>query len=269
MLWHFVNPTRNDWDEQLDAAEFACNNAWHESIRTTPFMLNSGQQPYTPTSMGLESDVPPAKNFMQKKMQKKMQEAVEQAKRCLEMAQQRQKAYYDRSHREQILEVGQDVLLSTKNIRWSGPGTPKLMPKWIGLLRVDKAVGPVAYRLDLPANMHIHKVFHVSLLKPYRTDGRVQPPPVPAELEDGSEWFQVERGCMHRERTTGRKPKSVSRSYLIKWLGYGDEHNSWEPEANLTPACLQEYWASRAKVRDKPKEARKGAVAMEGTLGCA
>ena len=27
MLRHFVNPTRNDWDEHLDAAEFACNAA--------------------------------------------------------------------------------------------------------------------------------------------------------------------------------------------------------------------------------------------------
>ena len=51
MLTHFVNPTRNDWDEHLDAAEFACNNAWHESIRTIPFTLNSGQQPYTPISI--------------------------------------------------------------------------------------------------------------------------------------------------------------------------------------------------------------------------
>ena len=32
MLQHFVNPTRNDWDEQLDAAEFACNNCQAENI---------------------------------------------------------------------------------------------------------------------------------------------------------------------------------------------------------------------------------------------
>ena len=66
MLRHFVNPTRNDFDEHLDGAEFACNNAWHESIRSTPFLLNSGQQPYTPLSMGLEenSAVPLAKSFV-------------------------------------------------------------------------------------------------------------------------------------------------------------------------------------------------------------
>ena len=43
MLKHFVSPTRNDWDEHLGGAEFACNNAWHESLRSTPFLLNSGQ----------------------------------------------------------------------------------------------------------------------------------------------------------------------------------------------------------------------------------
>ena len=241
MLRHFVNPTRNDRDEHLDAAEFAFNNSWHESIRTTPFLLNSGQQPYTRMSMGLDSEVPLAKTFFTD-----IQRAVEEARQHLESAQQRQKAYYDWGRQEQTFEVGQQVMLSTRNIRWRGPGTPKLMPKWIGPFEVEKAVGPVAYRLSLPANMRIHRVFHVALLKPYRSDGRVQPPPLPIELEDGSEWFHVERLCMHRERKTGGKRKQVRRSYLVKWLGYGDEHNIWEPESNITQACLQEYWDSKS-----------------------
>ena len=29
--------------------------------------------------------------------------------------------------------------------------------------------------------------------------------------------------------------------YLIKWLGYGFEHNSWEPEKNLSSKVLKEY----------------------------
>ena len=28
--------------------------------------------------------------------------------------------------------------------------------------------------------------------------------------------------------------------YLIKWLGYDDLENSWEPEINLSPAILTE-----------------------------
>jgi hypothetical protein len=48
-------------------------------------------------------------------------------------------------------------------------------------------------------------------------------------------------------RTTGRKrPKT---SYLIQWKGYGPEHNSWEPEANVANARkkLAEYWKRYAE----------------------
>ena len=74
------------------------------------------------------------------------------------------------------------------------------------------------------------------------------------------EWFQVERVCMHREQRVGRAKKKFCRSYLVKWLGYGDKHSSWEPKANLNDACLQEYWdwqRQRTKVSGK---ARTGVV---------
>ena len=45
MLRHYVSPTHHDWDEHLDMAEFAINDAWHESVQETPFMLNHGQHP--------------------------------------------------------------------------------------------------------------------------------------------------------------------------------------------------------------------------------
>ena len=32
MLGHFVSPTQDDWDEHIDAAEFAVNNAWQELV---------------------------------------------------------------------------------------------------------------------------------------------------------------------------------------------------------------------------------------------
>ena len=70
----------------------------------------------------------------------------------------------------------------------------------------------------------IHPVFHVSLLKAYRSDGRVQPPPPPVEIE-GEPAYLVEQILYHRDVKRGRGSK---REYLVKWLGYGVEHNTWE-----------------------------------------
>ena len=54
-LRHYINPTLDDWDEHLDAVEFAVNNAWQESIRTFPFFLNYGLRPHTPSEVELTS----------------------------------------------------------------------------------------------------------------------------------------------------------------------------------------------------------------------
>jgi len=122
-----------------------------------------------------------------------MEEGLSQAKLCLQAAQQRQKAYYDAKRRDVSFAEGEEVLLCTKNINMRRHGdtgsTPKLLPKWIGPFKVAAVIGKGAYRLELPHNMKIHDVFHVSLLKPFRSDGRVQPPdPIICE-EDGQEYF--------------------------------------------------------------------------------
>ena len=47
----------------------------------------------------------------------------------------------------------------------------KLSPRFIGLYEVIEKVGPVAYRLVLPLELKkIHNIFHVSMLKRYRSD---------------------------------------------------------------------------------------------------
>ncbi len=31
------------------------------------------------------------------------------------------------------------------------------------------------------------------------------------------------------------------REYLIKWEGYSDDHNTWEPQENVTPEAIRAY----------------------------
>jgi hypothetical protein len=115
----------------------------------------------------------------------------------------------------------------------------KLMPRWVGPFKVLQKVGNLAYRLEMNPGWRIHPVFHVSLLEPYRSDGRVQPPPIPIKLEGHLE-YEVE--CILDHRFSDKKRQRLS--YLISWKGYGLEHNSWEPEANVAnaPYLIGEYW---------------------------
>jgi hypothetical protein len=107
----------------------------------------------------------------------------------------------------------------------------KLMPKWVGPFEIVQKVGNLAYELKMNPCWRIHPVFHVSLLEPYRSHGRTQPPPHQIELEGHLEY---EVDCRLDHRFSDIKRQKLS--YLIAWKGYGPEHNSWEPEANVANA---------------------------------
>jgi len=107
-----------------------------------------------------------------------LQNALAKAKGLLQAAQNRQKSYADsRRGADPDYSVGTEVLLSSKNIPLKHPGSDKLLPRWLGPFRVAKRISSVAYKLELPPTMsRLHPVFHVSLLKPYLSDGPYQPP---------------------------------------------------------------------------------------------
>ena len=162
------------------------------------------------------------------------------------VTQQQQKFYADKHRQEVSFEMDQQVLVSTANIKLKVPKVRKLLPRWIGPFRIVKRTGVVAYRVQLPNTFKIHDVFHVSLLRPYVADGKVQTPLPPIFEENAS--YEIERVLSHEDRGSRSRPKKF---YLIKWLGYAFEHNSWEPECNLSVKILDEYWDAVAKSDDK------------------
>lgn len=142
-------------------------------------------------------------------------------------------------------------MLRTKNLRLKSPGTTKLLPKYLGPFRILQKIGKVAYLLELPTSMKCHPVFHVSQLQPYRSDGRLQPPPMPIDV-DGEVEYEVEQVIAHRDTKIGKR--RTRREYLIKWLGYGHEHNSWEPESGMhCDELINAYW----KAQHEAQHARK------------
>jgi Integrase zinc binding domain/Chromo (CHRromatin Organisation MOdifier) domain len=238
MLRHFITPMRGDWGKYLPILEFASNNAHNHSIGTTPFRLYTGLAPLCPSSTLSERTykVPSAKQFTEH-----MTAEMARAKQCLADAQARQKAYADKHRSDVTFSVGDQVLLSTKNLSLKGDDPRKLWPKYVGPFSIVQVVGKVAYKLQLPDHMHIHNVFHVSLLKQYRSDGGYHPPP--PTLVDGEEEYVVSNITAHKvQQVGGRHNRRPRVHFLVSWTGYGREHDSWEPGVNLQDcSALEEY----------------------------
>lgn len=256
MLRHYVCPdTQSDWVDFLPMVEFAYNNAFHSSLGSTPFRLNYGFDPLTPMSILTRSRggkeaweayrelLARHKNMLARQFSVRMQEALQRARRCLEAARQRQKEWADKKRRHVEFEKGSLVLLSTKNVKLKSSGSRKLLPRFIGPFTVTRQVNPVAYEIDLPTQVRLHNVFHVSLLRPYVHDGVTPVPPMP-DIIDGELEREVERIIKHR----ARKGSTVRKEFLIRWAGLGEAYDTWEPEEHLTncPDVLREYWAGLA-----------------------
>ncbi|VDC06448.1 unnamed protein product [Peniophora sp. CBMAI 1063] len=79
----------------------------------------------------------------------------------------------------------------------------------------------------------MHNVFNEALLTPYTPPAfanQANPPEPPPEMIDGEERYEVE--AIINSKIIGRGAHR-SMMYLVKWKGYSDRHNSWEPVANL------------------------------------
>lgn len=119
--------------------------------------------------------------------------------------------------------VGDMVWLQSKDIKIH-QATPKLGPRQLG--PTEKIV-ELDYYLDLPSWLKIHPVFHVNRLSPWHDNDATIPPPPEPVLVDGPKSYEV-------DKVLDSRVFRCCLENLIKWKGYSNADNLWEPVKNVT-----------------------------------
>jgi hypothetical protein len=237
VLRQYVDFEQTDWDTQLRAVVLSLNTTHSATTNMTPFEIMLGRKPRLPLDIALDPvkappitglDVPAAQTFLQR-----IHGAWGRAREALLQAQASQKKFADRHRRELKLKVGDEVLLSTRDLRLIGgqdvERKAKLAARFVGPFPITQVVNDNAYKLALPPSLHIHSVQNVSKLRLYIPSpaafaGRPvvdsRPPPAAIDPAGSSGDFVVQR--ILAKRLNHRRTQ-----YLIRWAGYPVEDSSW------------------------------------------
>ena len=226
----FVNQKQSNWDELLPLCQFAINNSDQTSTGESPFFLNTGQHPLTPSSL---VDACTSHDLAGERSGQWLiarEEALKIAWDAMVAAQARQAFYADRGRKSLELQVGDQVMVHREYLvtpEARNRPCDKLRPRWYGPFKVTERITTNAFRLDLPHQLKCHPVFNITALKKFHQnefEGRYTPPPPPITDQDGFERYIVEKILAHKRTRRGTKS-------LVKLVGYPDA--TWEPEEFL------------------------------------
>ncbi|TMX01080.1 hypothetical protein EJD97_025234 [Solanum chilense] len=107
----------------------------------------------------------------------------------------------------------------------------KLSPRYVGPYKILKRVGKVAYELELPAELAVQSVFHISLLKKCVGDPTSIVPLESVAVKDSLSYEDVPVEILIRQVRRLRN-KEVA-SVKVLWRSQSKEGANWEAEAAI------------------------------------
>ena len=157
------------WDRYISLMEFAYNKSYQSSIGMAPYEALYGRKCRTLvcwTELNEHKVIGPD-------LVKETKEKVRIIQQRLKATSDRQKSYAHLKRNDIEYEVRDKVFLKVspwkKVLRFGKKG--KQSPRFIGPYEILERIGPVAYHLALPPKLaKLHNVFHVSMLRKYRSD---------------------------------------------------------------------------------------------------
>jgi Chromo (CHRromatin Organisation MOdifier) domain len=234
---HLTMANQDEWSRWLSITTLIHNNSVNSTTGLAPFQLLIGWEPLI-----TQNQIHETNNQTAEQMAEQLEGNRQLAVQALNHA----------ANTKGILEsqyhIGQKVWLEAKNLPLQY-GSLKLAPRHHRPFQIIREISPVAYQLDLPHQWNIHPVFHVSLLTPFiETDlhgpNFSRPPP---NLIKGEAEYKVEDIRNHQQFGKNKRLQ-----YLLKWKGYPESDNTWEPAEQLhVPQILKRYHAKTPLERTK------------------
>ncbi|KAJ8748557.1 hypothetical protein K2173_003458 [Erythroxylum novogranatense] len=200
---------------------------YQTSIDMTPYEALYGRKCRTPVCWTELSE----NKMIGPKIVKDTEEKIQIIQQRLKAASDRQKSYADLKRKDIEYQLGDKVFLKVSPwkhiLRFGKKG--KLSLRFIGPYEILKRVGPVAYQLALPEELaRLHDVFHVSMLRRYRSDVTQKIPVQEIQVQPDLSCEEGPISILAREVKQLRS-KSVP---LVKvlWQHHGLKEATWEPE---------------------------------------
>ncbi|KAL1979106.1 hypothetical protein VTN96DRAFT_6844 [Rasamsonia emersonii] len=220
----FVSYYQDNWSELLPMVDFAAAVLPHDSTGLSPFAVDRGYEPRV--SFDWTAATPPEEIKLERREAQKwlrhMESVWNQARSGMEDAQRRQKEQADRHRRDVDFDVGDWVMVTTKDWKMDRPSR-KLANQAAGPYQIVEKVGH-SFKLDLPDSIRVHPVFSPEKLRraastePLRGQIPDEQPPIKVNGQD--EW-EVEQILAVRLRYGKLQ-------YRVKWVGHDDDPK-WYP----------------------------------------
>ncbi|SGZ27798.1 BQ5605_C026g10191 [Microbotryum silenes-dioicae] len=243
ILRALVNKEQSNWAECLAVCEYAINSSLNVATGETPFELVLG---YTPSLAPLahvdgDDDLPSVEELLALRFQ-----ACEDARDQLAISKVRQAAQSNKKRQDEpSWAVGDLVLLDSsdrrKRLHTRKRRAAKLMDRFDGPYCIVKAQPEIlSYTLQLNGDDAAVPFFHTGKLKTYhKNNTALFPNHEPARLgpvDVGGEPEYIMEDIVDERIRAGKQ------QYLVSWLLWPSDSNSWEPAEALEDTEALDRW---------------------------
>lgn len=252
----------SDWVDVLPALQWNLNSAHSRTLDASPYEFLFGFKIPGPVDRLTSSDLPLQTadiRFMREHLRRDAQLAMD-------IVASDNKTRYDAQHRQIEFDVGSKVWLKMGKAYKPLFKTlnAKLMAPREGPYTVTEKISPLAYCLDFGESKgRVNPVVSIQYLLPYEADYDdefdrqvAKPPPIDYAdflAADDEEHYELERilDCKLFNKTV---------KYLVRWKGYGPQHDEWKTKRDLKHAkdLIDDFHACEKRVSERPRRRAKG-----------